>query len=69
MPLVLSNWVGDGPRLRFIGGSSVVTSQGEVLADAGVEPGTAEATVSLAHIAQIDPAVDYLAVRRPELYL
>lgn len=68
VPLVLSNWTGPGPRFRFIGHSTVVSAQGQVLADAGVSEGFAEATVDLVHISELDPAVDYLAVRRPELY-
>jgi predicted amidohydrolase len=68
VPLVLSNWVGQGPRFDFLGASTVVSSQGAVLADAGVLPGQVTATVSLAHIATIDPDVDYLPRRRPDLY-
>lgn len=68
LPLVLSNWVGEGPRFHFLGRSTIVSATGEVLADAGVEPAVAEAIVTLAHIAEIDPDVDYLAMRRPELY-
>lgn len=68
LPLVVSNWVGQGPRFDFLGRSSIVSSTGEVLADAGVEPGHASANVTIAPISHIDPDVDYLAYRRPELY-
>jgi predicted amidohydrolase len=68
LPLVVSNWVGQGPRFDFLGRSSIVSSTGEVLADAGVQPGHASAEVSIAPISQVDPDVDYLAYRRPELY-
>lgn len=68
LPLVVSNWVGQGPRFDFLGRSSIVSSTGEVLADAGVEPGDASAAVTIAPISEVDPDVDYLAYRRPELY-
>lgn len=68
LPLVVSNWVGRGPRFDFLGRSSIVSATGEVLADAGVQPCHASAAVTLAPISRIDPDVDYLAHRRPELY-
>ena len=66
LPLALSNWVGDGPRLSFLGRSCIVSGRGEIIADAGDAPGHAEATISLG--APPDPDLDYLAHRRPGLY-
>lgn len=68
IPLVLSNWVGQGPRFDFLGRSCIVSAKGEILADAGVQPGHAEATIQLAAMAELDADLDYLAHRRPELY-
>jgi predicted amidohydrolase len=68
LPLVLSNWVGPGPRFTFLGQSTVVSAQGDVLVDAGLAVGSVDAEVALAHITAIDPELDYLAYRRPELY-
>jgi predicted amidohydrolase len=69
LPLVLANWVGQGPRFEFVGRSRIVSQTGEVLADAGDDgPATISAEVLIRPIAAIDPSIDYLAVRRPELY-
>jgi len=69
LPLVLANWVGRGPRFEFVGRSRVVSQTGDVLADAGDDgPSTISADVLIRPIADIDPSIDYLAVRRPELY-
>jgi len=69
LPLVLANWVGPGPRFEFVGSSRIVSQTGEVLADAGdAGPATISADLRVGPIADIDPSIDYLAVRRPELY-
>jgi predicted amidohydrolase len=69
LPLVLANWVGEGPRFTFVGMSRVVSQTGVVLADAGdLGPATISARIRVGPIGDVDPAVDYLAVRRPELY-
>lgn len=67
LPLVVANWVGEGPRFTFLGRSCIVSANGEILADAGIEPGHAEATVTIGR-GPVDPDLDYLAQRRPELY-
>jgi 5-aminopentanamidase len=66
LPLVLSNWVGDGPRLSFLGRSCIVSRQGAILADAGDAPGYADAQIIIS--APVDPDLNYLAHRRPDLY-
>jgi len=68
IPLVLSNWVGQGPRFDFLGRSCIVSAKGEILADAGDQPGHAEATIQLAAMAELAADLDYLAHRRPQLY-
>lgn len=67
LPLVVANWVGAGPRFTFLGRSCIVSASGQILADAGVEPGQAEACVPLGRV-QVDADLDYLAQRRPALY-
>ena len=67
LPLVVANWVGEGPRFTFLGRSCIVSPTGEILADAGTNPGFAQATVTLGR-GQVDPDLDYLGQRRPELY-
>jgi predicted amidohydrolase len=67
LPLVVANWVGEGPRFTFLGRSCIVSPTGEILADAGTDPGIAQATVTLGR-SQVDPDLDYLGQRRPELY-
>jgi len=67
LPLVVANWVGQGPRFTFLGRSCIVAPTGEILADAGTDPGFAQATVTLGR-SQVDPDLDYLGQRRPELY-
>lgn len=67
LPLVVSNWVGSGPKFTFLGRSCIVSANGEILADAGTAPGHAEALVDIGR-SQVDPDLDYLAHRRPELY-
>lgn len=66
LPLALSNWVGQGPRFDFLGHSCIISAQGEILADAGDQPGHADAILQLG--SALDADLDYLAHRRPELY-
>ncbi|MBU6244802.1 MAG: hypothetical protein KGP12_06260 [Actinomycetales bacterium] len=66
LPLALSNWVGHGPRLSFLGRSCIISSKGAILADAGDAPGHADAQITMG--ASPEPDLDYLAHRRPELY-
>jgi len=67
LPLVVANWVGQGPRFTFLGRSCIVSASGQILADAGIEPGDAQAAVTVGR-SQVDADLDYLAQRRPELY-
>jgi predicted amidohydrolase len=67
IPLVVANWVGDGPRFSFLGHSCIVSATGEILADAGSGPGHAEASVLPGRDA-VDTDLNYLAQRRPDLY-
>lgn len=68
LPLALANQVGDDSVHAFVGGSCVVSRDGDVLGEAD---GCAESTVVaevVAGRAGVGVEVDYLRHRRPELY-
>lgn len=67
-PLVYSNLVGAEAGLTFVGGSRVVSGDGEVIAECGGEVSVARCRVRPATATATDDDVDYLRHRRPELY-
>ncbi|WP_235624075.1 carbon-nitrogen hydrolase family protein [Mycolicibacterium goodii] len=67
-PLVYSNLVGAEAGLEFVGGSRVVSGDGQVVAECGGGISVARCRVTLRPDTPTDDAVDYLRHRRPELY-
>ncbi|WNG85354.1 nitrilase-related carbon-nitrogen hydrolase [Mycobacterium sp. ITM-2016-00317] len=68
--LVYSNLVGAEAGLTFVGGSRVVSGDGDVIVECGGAVATAQSRLTLgAGVgAEVDEDVDYLRHRRPELY-
>ncbi|HEX3610394.1 MAG TPA: carbon-nitrogen hydrolase family protein [Sporichthyaceae bacterium] len=66
---VSANQAGEFGRLRFVGNAKIVDPGGEVLAETGVEAGTAVATIDVTEaVTAARRAMGHLRDRRPEAY-